>query len=178
MDISDIQCKCDLLTLDNPRDNKHASHLLDGKSLPINFATWSHTDQSTGADKHLSANTHRALSRLKPIFVTLSTAVSVAYKEANNVFHPVAVKLNDGYDVQDERSFRIQTGSKIMPEYPMSGVTESLYQLRKTVGHPLHIYIYIYMVAGIVPIDISLALTWKRCQELASLVYRRRQVTN
>ena len=27
-----------------------------------------------------------------------------------------------------------------MPEYPMSSVTETLYQLGKTVGHPLHVY--------------------------------------
>ena len=50
-DISDIQCKCDLLTLDNTLDNEYASHLLAGKSLPINLSTWSHTNQSTGADK-------------------------------------------------------------------------------------------------------------------------------
>ena len=78
--------------------------------------------------------------RLKSVFVTLNTAESVAYKEANNFFHPIAVKLNDGYDVEDEHSFQIQIGSKIMPEYPLSSVTETLYQLGKTVGHPLHIY--------------------------------------
>ena len=129
--ISDIQCKCDLLTLDNSLDNEYASHLLSGKSLPINFSTWSHTNQSTGPDKNLFANIHRALSRLKSIFVILSTADSVAYKEANNLFHPIAVKLGGGYDVQDERSFQIQIGSKTMPEYPMSSVTEPLYQLGK-----------------------------------------------
>ena len=49
--ISDIQAKCDLLTLDNSLDNQYASHLLSGKSLPINFNPWSHTNQSTGNDK-------------------------------------------------------------------------------------------------------------------------------
>ena len=49
--ISDIQCKCDLLTLGHSLDNEYASHLLSGKPLPINFATWSHTHQSTGNDK-------------------------------------------------------------------------------------------------------------------------------
>ena len=48
---SDIQAKCDLLTLGNSLDNEYASHLLSGKSLPINFATWGHTNQSTGNDK-------------------------------------------------------------------------------------------------------------------------------
>ena len=54
-DISDIQCKCDLLTLDNALDNEYASHFLSGKSLPINFSTWNHTNQSTGNDKQTSA---------------------------------------------------------------------------------------------------------------------------
>ena len=35
---------------------------------------------------------------------------------------------------------KIQIGSKIIPEYPLSSVTETLYQLGKTVGHPLYIY--------------------------------------
>ena len=90
--------------------------------------------------KKKSANIHRALSRLKSIFFILNTAGSVQYKEANNLFHPIAVKLNDGYDVEDEHSFQIQIGDKIMPEYPLASVTETLYQLGKTVGHPLHIY--------------------------------------
>ena len=137
--ISDIQCKCDLLTLDNSLDNEDASHLLSGKSLPINFATWSHTNQSTGND-NFSANIHRALSRLKSIFVTLNHTDTMQYKEANSFFHPIAVKLNDGYDIEDEHTFQVQVGSKFMPGYPLSSVTEALYQLGKTVGHPLHIY--------------------------------------
>ena len=139
-DISDIQCKVDLLALDNGLDNEYASHLLSGKSLLISFATWSHTNQSTGNDENPSANIHRARSRLKSIFVTFDTADSVTYKEANNLFHPTAVKLNDGCDVRDGHGFLIQIGSKIMPECPMSSVTEALYLLGKAVGHPLHIY--------------------------------------
>ena len=137
--ISDIQAKCNLLTFDNSLDNEYASHLLSGKSLLINFNTWSHTSQPTGNDKNLSANIHRALSRLKSIYVTLNSIESVQHKEANNLFHPIAAKLNDGYDVTDEHSFRIQIGNKTMPEHPITSVTETLYQLRKTVCNPLHI---------------------------------------
>jgi hypothetical protein len=32
---SNIQFKCDLVTLDNGLENEYASHLLSGKSLPI-----------------------------------------------------------------------------------------------------------------------------------------------
>ena len=49
-DITDIQCKCDLLTLDNSLENEYASHLLSGKTLPIIFSTWNHTNQSIGND--------------------------------------------------------------------------------------------------------------------------------
>ena len=59
-------------------------------------------------------------------------------KPTTYVFHPIAVKHGDAYDVQDERSLQIQIGSKTMPEYPMSSV--SICQLGQTVGHPLHIY--------------------------------------
>ena len=138
--ISDIPAKCDLLTLGDSLDNEYAAHLLSGTSLPTNFATWSHTNQSTGNDKNLSANIHRAPSRLKSIFATLNSAEGVQYKDANNLFHPTAAKLNDAYDVHDEHGVQVQIGSKTMPECPMTPVTEALYQLRKTVGNPLHMY--------------------------------------
>ena len=53
-DISDIQCKCDLLTLDSNLDNEYASHLLSGKSLPISFSAWNQTNLSTGGEKNFS----------------------------------------------------------------------------------------------------------------------------
>ena len=113
--IYDIQCKCDLLTLDNSLDNEYASHLLPGKYFPINFATWSHTNQSTGNDKTLSANIHRALSRLKPISVTLNHTDTMQCKEANSFYNPISTKLNDGYDVEDEHTFQVEIGSKLCP---------------------------------------------------------------
>ena len=90
--------------------------------------------------QNLSANIHRALSRLKSIFVTLNHADTVQYKEANHFYHPISSKLNDGFDIEDEHTFRVQIGSKTMPEYPLSSVIETLYQLGKTVAKPLHIY--------------------------------------
>ena len=69
-DTSDIQCKCDLLELDSSLSNEYVSHLLGGKSLPINFNTWNHTNRSTGLDKSFSAHITRAVTRLKSIFIT------------------------------------------------------------------------------------------------------------
>ena len=48
--ISDIQCKCGLLELDSLLSNEYAGHLLSGKSLPISFNIWNHTNQSTGLE--------------------------------------------------------------------------------------------------------------------------------
>ena len=42
--ISQIQLKCDLVTLDNGLDNEYAKHLLSGKSLPINYDTYIFSD--------------------------------------------------------------------------------------------------------------------------------------
>ena len=69
--ISDTQCKMDLLTLDPCLQNEYASHLLSGKSLPINFSSFNHPNQSTNGDKYVPAHIHRALTRLKSVFVTL-----------------------------------------------------------------------------------------------------------
>ena len=59
--ISNIQCKMDLLTLDSSPQDEYASHLLSGKSLPINFSSYTHSSQSTNGDKDFSAHIHRSL---------------------------------------------------------------------------------------------------------------------
>ena len=132
--ISDIQCKCDLLTLDNALGNEYASHLLSGKSLPINLSTWNHTNQSTGNDKNFSANINRALTMLKSVFITLQGAEGAWNKSSNDFFHPIAIKATDSYSVNDEHQYQIQIGSKLIPEHPVKSLSESLSQLRKTVG--------------------------------------------
>ena len=132
--ISDTQCKCDLLTLDNALDNEYACHLLSGKSLPINFSTWNHTNQNTGNDKKFSANINRALTRLKSVFITLQGAEGAWDKQCNDLFHPIAMKTNDAYSVSDEHQYQVHIGSKQIPEYTIKSRSESLSQLGKTVG--------------------------------------------
>ena len=63
-DMSDVQCKCDLFTLDNALGNEYASHLLYGKSLPISFSTWNHSRQATGNNSNSPAHINRSLIRL------------------------------------------------------------------------------------------------------------------
>ena len=139
-DMTDIQIKCDLLTLDNSLENEYASHLLLGKTLPINFSTWKHTNQSTGNDKNISAHVNRALTRLKSVFITLHSIDTDWYKQANHFYHPIENSASDQYGVADEHQYQVQIGSKLIPEYPVNSLAESLSQLRKTVGHPFQMF--------------------------------------
>ena len=138
-DITDIQCKCDLLTLDNSLENEYASHLLSGKSLPINFNTWNHTNQATNGDKDFSAHISRALTRLKSVCLTLHRNDDAWYKECNDFYHPMVAQGGEAYHFPSEHQVWIQIGSMLIPEYPVNGVSEAYYQLKKAVGHPFHI---------------------------------------
>ena len=112
----------------------YLSHLLSGKSLPVNFSTWNHINQSIGGDKNFSANSNRALTRLKPVFITLQGTEGAWDKQCNDLFQPIVVKTTDAYSVADEHQYHVQIGSKLIPEHLAKSLSESLSQLRKTVG--------------------------------------------
>ena len=144
--ISEIQCKVDLLTLDSSLQNEYASHLLGGKSLPINFSTFNHSNQSTGNDKDFNTNIHRSLTRLKAVFVTLfkngamGTMPEGHRKICNDFYHPCSGMLGTEDLETGNHQFWIQLGSKLSPEYPITSGNEAYYHLRKAVGHPINIY--------------------------------------
>ena len=86
--IENVQLKCDICNLDNSLQNNFGSHLLSGKSLPINFNTYITQSQAiTGQDAGVSLN--RAITRLKSIFVTFhqSTDTDASHKEWNDFNH-------------------------------------------------------------------------------------------
>ena len=143
--IENVQLKCDIVTLDNSLQNNYDSHLLSGKSLPINFNTYITQSQAiTGQD--VSVNVSRAISRLKSIFVSfyktqtkdsggtiVPDAISdVTHKEWLNFFHPMTDSsvYNKGYELEAQ----IQVGSKNFPEYPLRSNSEMYAQLKKSVG--------------------------------------------
>ena len=137
-DISDIQCKVDLLELDSSLPNEYASHLLSSRSLPINFNTWNHTNQPTGLDNNFSAHITRAVTRLKSIFITLHKPDGVAYKQANDFYHPCSI--NGQLTLSNGHSYQVQIGSELIPEYPANSLSESYSQLRKTVGRAFNMH--------------------------------------
>jgi hypothetical protein len=127
--IDNVQLKCDLVQLDNSLDNEYSSHLLSGKSLPINFSTFTCSSQViTSLDT--SVHVQRSFTRMKSVYVSLFESGS-ARKEVNYFWHPMG---QADYDYNKELEFQMQVGSKLFPEYPIRSLAEAFYQLRKSLG--------------------------------------------
>ena len=74
--ISDIQVKADLCTLDNDLENSYAKHLFEGKALPINYSTYISQSQTTN-HFDFTVNVARAVTRLKSVFLSMAGTPSV-----------------------------------------------------------------------------------------------------
>ena len=114
-------------------------HICCQETLPINFSSWNHTNQTTNNESNFSIHINRALTRLKSVFVTLHTTDTAEYKEANSFYHPMGFSVTEAYNFSLEHQVWVQIGSKHLPEYQISGVSEAYYQLKKAVGIPFHI---------------------------------------
>ena len=90
--ISDVQIKADIIELDTELQNSYASHLLSGKSLPINYSSYiSQIQVASGPTSSLYIS--RALTKLKTVFMTFSgnNVADVArplFKSWNLFYHP------------------------------------------------------------------------------------------
>ena len=90
--ISEAQVKCDVVSLDNTLDNEYTSHLLQGKSLPLNFSSFVHQVQAVGGTDRPVIAMSRAFTRLKTVFVTFYkrpiTHINLGYvPEAREALH-------------------------------------------------------------------------------------------
>ena len=97
--LSDVHLKADLVTLGNSLDNEYASHLLEGKTLPIHFSTFTTASQVI-TNLNTTVNVSRALTRLKGVYVSVSTDQG-GTKEASNFHHP----MGGAYDKDKETQF-------------------------------------------------------------------------
>ena len=59
-----------MVTLDNQLDNEYTDHLMQGKSLPINFSSFVHQVQAIGKTERPVIALSRAFTRLKTVYVT------------------------------------------------------------------------------------------------------------
>ena len=143
--ISDVQLKADLCTLDNALENSYAKHLFEGKALPINYSTYISQSQ-TVSDFNFNVSVSRAVTRLKSIFLSMvgspNTNHTAFLKEFNNFWHPMStevittgsIAVPGGYKIGKEVELHVQIGSKLYPEYPIRSASETFSQLRKTMG--------------------------------------------
>ena len=74
------------------------------------------------------------------MFITLHSTGGAWYKQANHFYHPIENSASDQYGIADEHQLQVQIGSQLFPEYPLNSLSESLSQLRKTVGHPFQMF--------------------------------------
>ena len=142
--ISNVQAKCDLCTLDNALDNSYNEMLLSGKSFPINYNTFVSQIQTITNQSAPYINVSRALTRLKSVFVSLEKDYGATSRDIKNTkklwcdfFSPPSENNKAGklkIDSNDEFEFQLQIGSKLFPEYPVRSHAEAYYQLRKTLG--------------------------------------------
>ena len=146
--VENVQCKCDLLTLDNQLENSYAEHLLSGKTLPVNLNTYVSMNQSVNG-RSIRVNVNRSFTRLKSVFVSFTKENTEDFekllmKSFNNFYSPLASSMTTRADkatATDIHNFQLQIGPKLYPEYPIRSTQEAYYQLRKTLGvqsSPLH----------------------------------------
>ena len=74
--ISQVEVKCDLCTLDNALENSYEAHLLDKGTLPINYNTYINQTQNITGQVDIAINVSRAISRLKSVFINFSKKTS------------------------------------------------------------------------------------------------------
>ena len=65
--MSDVRLTADVVVLDSALMNSYSQHVLEGKSLNIQYGTYI-TMQQTVTGDNISVNVSRAVSRLKTIF--------------------------------------------------------------------------------------------------------------
>ena len=134
--IEQFQVKADVVSLDNALDNEYAAHLLSGKSLPINFSTYTTQLQAITPNSNVAINVQRAFTRLKSTFVSLVNSNVInngVHKEFNFFYNPGYTDATK-YDSTTDFQFQMQIGSKQFPEMPITSNQEAFYQLRKCLG--------------------------------------------
>jgi len=141
---------CDIVTLDSALQNNYAEIVISGKPLPINYSTYVSQFQSiTSSD--FAINVSRAVTRLKSVFINFDGGVrydgdgvasndtTPIHKKFNTFVHPMKgpsfAKDTAIYDSDKEVQWQIQIGSTMFPEYPVRGIAETFYQLKKSLRY-------------------------------------------
>ena len=119
--------------LDGALENKLSEHLLQGRSLPVSFVSWTNimnTISPSGTNGTFSVQVGRANSRIKTILATLSADAGDG-SEVTSFMHP----MGDVWDAtKDTVEWHFIVGAHRYPQYDVKGLSESAYHLRKTLN--------------------------------------------
>jgi len=156
--IDDVKIFADTVVLDSSLQNSYTSHLLEGKSLPINYTTFVSQSTTMTQQPNYVVNIVRSFTRLKSIFISFYADPSVdAQTDRVNI---KAGKLNLGNDDADfvlkpfnrfynpqsqlvpgrrltsehELERQVSIGSQVFPVYPCRSTSESLFRLKQSLG--------------------------------------------
>ena len=141
--MSDVRLTADVVVLDSALMNSYSQHVLEGKSLNIQYGTYI-TMQQTVTGDNISVNVSRAVSRLKTIFCSfdhdfkptdqnkIDYPAFLVKKNWNYFYHPMANSTR--YDFTKEIEYQIQIGSKQIPEYPCRSISASYSELKRALG--------------------------------------------
>ena len=137
--ISEVQVRCDVVTLDNNFNEEYVKYLLSGKSLAINYNTYV-SQMQTVVNAVNSVHITRSLSRLKSIFISHVGNIAdkenyaFVHKEFNNFDHPMLRAADSSYDPDFEMEWQVQIGSRLYPEYSVRSNSESYFQFFQCLG--------------------------------------------
>ena len=75
------------------------------------------------------------MTRLKSTLITLRNPGGIAYKQANDFYHPCSTSGQLCLSI--EHTYQVQIGSRLIPEYPVNSLSGIYSQFKKTVGRAL-----------------------------------------
>ena len=137
-EITDVQIKCDVCTVDQALSEQISKHLVSGKSLPLAFSSYSTTMNvisPSHTDGAFAIQLARAFTRIRTVFMTMRSQLNMTagLSEVNDLFCPHGYADNYQYD-KDTMEFQMQVGTQVMPQYPIRSLAEFYYQLEKAMN--------------------------------------------
>ena len=134
--ISDCRILVDVLMLDGAPENKLSEHLLQGRSLPISFVSWTNIMNNispAGQNGTFSVQVGRAYSRIKTILGNMSLDAGDG-TDVQIFMHP----MGDAWDAaKDTLEWHYIVGAHRYPQYDVKSLAEAAYHLRKTLNQEM-----------------------------------------
>ncbi len=125
-EISRPRLVADVLQVDQSLQNSYASHLLSGKSLPINMTGLYSVKSAVPTGSSLySFPIARGFTRLNTVYISFWDGTG---KYVNNFFSPLVGKINTTEN--DDFEFYLNVGSDRFPQFSVDSHQECFYRLR------------------------------------------------